>query len=302
MAYSKTLSKMGRVGISQIRNLWYLHGCVQPGSSSHRHLIPLHGPLFMIGSHWGQFRVIWTAVHSFKFAVSNGNDGLDGGLDWVLDRRLGALDVGAAGEASASVLVLEPIEDGAYGTAQPQESNDEVDPEHVLHSLDTVVSFWVLLDVHATKDTKEGNGQDEHDNVPSCPNDATALRHARDEIGNAGDGRENANDDSEDPFGISLGADIVGVAKVLAIDGANGDAQREEGGIDDEEGRVAIESEGTHDGSRFCRPRRFALSNSLVEGRLCEFRVAHVKGSPFLYRAVQVGWNAQGSSGVVSVG
>jgi hypothetical protein len=174
----------------------------------------------MIGSHWGQFRVIWTAVHSFKFAVSNGNDGLDGGLDWVLDRRLGALDVGAAGEASASVLVLEPIEDGAYGTAQPQESNDEVDPDHVLHSLDTVVSFGVLLDVHlvgvrrwgflcerrsrdrvptyATKDTKEGNGQDEHDNVPSCPNDATALRHARDEIGNAGDGRENANDDSED--------------------------------------------------------------------------------------------------------
>jgi hypothetical protein len=51
---------------------------------------------------------------------------------------------------------------------------------------------------YATKDTKEGNGQDEHDDVPSCTNDAAALRHARDEVGNAGDGRENAHDDSED--------------------------------------------------------------------------------------------------------
>jgi hypothetical protein len=87
-------------------------------------------------------------AHSLKLAVSNGNDGLDDGLDWILLRRPGALDVGAAGEASASVPVLEPVEDGADGTAQPQESDDEVDPDHVLHSLDTVVAFGVLLDVH----------------------------------------------------------------------------------------------------------------------------------------------------------
>lgn len=133
-----------------------------------------------------------------------------------------SLDAGAAGEAAADVAVLPPVGRGAEGDEEPEQGADEVDPDGILHAHDGAVAVRMGMEeelvggccvskkdsaprmeekaaaTYLGKDAKEGNVEDEEDQVPDGRDDAERVKHKRHQVGEAGDAGETADDDGKD--------------------------------------------------------------------------------------------------------
>lgn len=105
-------------------------------------------------------------------------------------------------EARPGLTVLEPVAKRGQCGNQPQESVGQVNPDCVLHALDTTVALGILIDVHLSKDTKESNPEDEEDKVPDGHKDTRDTHDEWDKVDDASDGRETTNNNGVDPFRI----------------------------------------------------------------------------------------------------
>jgi len=54
----------------------------------------------------------------------------------------------AASKFGSSIPVLPPVTQGRQGSNEPEQGAGEIDPDRVLHALDTTVTLGVLIDVH----------------------------------------------------------------------------------------------------------------------------------------------------------
>ena len=70
-----------------------------------------------------------------------------------------------------------PHEPSCHDTAtqKPQQHIDEIDPDRILHSSDSRIHLDLLMDVHATEETKDGSPEDEEDHIPG-EHDGEAYR------------------------------------------------------------------------------------------------------------------------------
>lgn len=142
------------------------------------------------------------------------------------------LDPGATSEAAVSLAVGVPVGCVADKGEEPQEGVGEVDPDGVLHTLHAAVALGVLIDVHLSKDSEQGDPQDEEDQVPR-PHEPEP-QDERHQVQHRCEGGQGADYLGVDPFAVDICALLVGTAQVDSVQRAHGDSEDE---LDDVDGR-----------------------------------------------------------------
>lgn len=149
------------------------------------------------------------------------------------------LDSRPAGEPRVSLTVPPPVPQRAQEGHEPQQRAGEVDPDGVLHALDAGVALGVLVNVHAAKNPKKGDPQDEEDQVPGP--DEPEAEDEGDEVEEGGDGGQGADDLGVDPFRVLVLVGLGGAVQVDAVEATDGEG---EGELDDVDGREDQVGEG----------------------------------------------------------
>lgn len=73
-------------------------------------------------------------------------------------------------------------------TEEPQQQIDQIDPNRILHPLDTRGHFSVLVNVHLAEDAEERAPEDEEDEVPGRENVGLDEGNCVDDGGDGGEG------------------------------------------------------------------------------------------------------------------
>jgi hypothetical protein len=94
--------------------------------------------------------------------------------------------------------VLPPVQEGAQGRQQPEERVGKVDPDGILHALDVTIAFGILVDVHPSKDTEDGDPEDEKDEIPDWREHACNAQDERNQVKDTCDCRYAAYDNRID--------------------------------------------------------------------------------------------------------
>lgn len=83
---------------------------------------------------------------------------------WIASSR--HLNPGPACKAGAALPVAPPIDSAKDRDYEPQQGVGKINPDSILHALNGLVSFGVLLDVHASEHSKDCYPENEEDQVP----------------------------------------------------------------------------------------------------------------------------------------
>jgi len=107
---------------------------------------------------------------------------------------------------------------------QPQQRINQINPNRVLHPLNAIIPLRIFFDIHAAKQAKERDPQDEEYRVPD--EKERDAREEGDKVEDGGDGGEGADYFGVDPFPIRVFVLLVCGIQIHAIEAA--DCERED--------------------------------------------------------------------------
>jgi len=120
--------------------------------------------------------------------------------------------------------MLDPVNQHATRGDQPQQRIHQIDPNRVLHALNAII-IRSCVNVHLSKDTEEGDPQDEEDQVPN--EEEGNARDEGDEVEGCGDGGEGGSYFCVSPFSIAIFVLSIRLVQIYAIQAADCEGEDE---------------------------------------------------------------------------